>query len=227
MKYERNEQPYLAIKEMSPQDRPREKMREKGAVALSDLELLMILLGAGSKERRVTEIATDLLYLLDSKPEPTIYDISDIKGIGYAKGTLISAALELGRRRIGRNGRLITTPKDIYNEVRHFSTREQEQFIEVYLNGAHVDYNLYSATVGLVNRPQIHPREVFAEPIAKRASAIAIAHNHPYGELIPSEADIATTGRLIQSGNLLGIKLIDHIIFNDSQYYSFIEHGLL
>lgn len=227
MMYERNEQSYLPIKEMPLQDRPREKMEIKGAVALSDMELLMILIGSGSKDRRVGEIAAELLYLLDSKPEPSIRDISDIRGIGQAKGAQIAAALEMGRRRIGRNGRLVTTPRDIYNEVRHFSTREQEQFIVITLNGAHEIISTFTATVGLVDRALIHPREVFAEPLSRRAAAIAIAHNHPSGQLEPSAEDISTTGRLAQSGTLLGIKLIDHIIFNDSQYYSFLEHGLL
>ena len=227
MRYEKNNTTGLSIMELPPQDRPREKLENKGALALSDLELLMILLSSGNAKRRVNEIALDLLTLLDTKVDATTDDIAKISGIGTAKASVISAALELGRRRFVKNGNTISTPNDIFLEVKHFATREQEQFIVIVLNGAHEVINIFTATIGLVNRALIHPREVFSDPIARRATAIILAHNHPSGILEPSREDITTTSRLSESGEILGIKVIDHLIFSTKSYYSFREHGLI
>ena len=227
MRYEKNNTTGLSIMELPPQDRPREKLENKGALALSDLELLMILLSSGNAKRRVNEIALDLLTLLDTKVDATTDDIAKISGIGTAKSSVISAALELGRRRFVKNGNTISTPNDIFLEVKHFATREQEQFIVIVLNGAHEVINIFTATIGLVNRALIHPREVFSDPIARRATAIILAHNHPSGILEPSREDITTTSRLAESGEILGIKVIDHLIFSTKSYYSFREHGLM
>ncbi|MDD7589109.1 RadC family protein [Bullifex porci] len=227
MRYEKNNTTGLSIMELPPQDRPREKLENKGALALSDLELLMILLSSGNAKRRVNEIALDLLTLLDTKVDATTDDIAKISGIGTAKASVISAALELGRRRFVKNGNTISTPNDIFLEVKHFATREQEQFIVIVLNGAHEVINIFTATIGLVNRALIHPREVFSDPIARRATAIILAHNHPSGILEPSREDITTTSRLAESGEILGIKVIDHLIFSTKSYYSFREHGLM
>ena len=187
----------------------------------------MILLSSGNAKRRVNEIALDLLTLLDTKVDATTDDIAKISGIGTAKASVISAALELGRRRFVKNGNTISTPNDIFLEVKHFATREQEQFIVIVLNGAHEVINIFTATIGLVNRALIHPREVFSDPIARRATAIILAHNHPSGILEPSREDITTTSRLAESGEILGIKVIDHLIFSTKSYYSFREHGLM
>ena len=227
MRYEKNNTTGLSIMDLPPQDRPREKLENKGALALSDLELLMILLSSGNAKRRVNEIALDLLTLLDTKVDATTDDIAKISGIGTAKASVISAALELGRRRFVKNGNTISTPNDIFLEVKHFATREQEQFIVIVLNGAHEVINIFTATIGLVNRALIHPREVFSDPIARRATAIILAHNHPSGILEPSREDITTTSRLAESGEILGIKVIDHLIFSTKSYYSFREHGLM
>lgn len=227
MRYEKNNTTGLSIMELPPQDRPREKLENKGALALSDLELLMILLSSGNAKRRVNEIALDLLTLLDTKVDATTDDIAKISGIGTAKASVISAALELGRRRFVKNGNTISTPNDIFLEIKHFATREQEQFIVIVLNGAHEVINIFTATIGLVNRALIHPREVFSDPIARRATAIILAHNHPSGILEPSREDITTTSRLAESGEILGIKVIDHLIFSTKSYYSFREHGLM
>ena len=227
MKYERNNISQLSIRELPPQDRPREKLETKGSSALSDLELLMILLSSGNAKRRVNEIALDLLNLLDTKVDAKTDEIAKINGIGMAKASVISAALELGRRRVFKNGNTISTPHDIFLEIKHYATREQEQFIVIVLNGAHEVLNIFTATIGLVNRALIHPREVFSDAIARRATAVVLAHNHPSGILDPSREDIATTTRLSESGEILGIKVIDHIIFSTKSYFSFKEHGLM
>ncbi len=226
MKYEKNYISQLSIRELPPQDRPREKLETKGASALSDLELLMILLSSGNAKRRVNDIALDLLTLLDTNVDASTDEIATINGIGTAKASVISAALEIGRRRAVRNGNTITTPNDIFMEIKHFASREQEQFIVIVLNGAHEILNIFTATIGLVNRSLIHPREVFSDPISRRATAVVLAHNHPSGILSPSKEDIATTSRLAESGDLLGIRVLDHLIFSNKSYFSFKEHGL-
>ena len=217
----------MKVMELPLFDRPREKMEEKGPSALSDLELLSVLVSSGTQSRPVFEIATDLLALLDRKPEASIEDMLKIRGLGRAKSTQVAAAIELGRRRTRRNGVQITSPRDIYNEVRHYAYRSQEQFIVLSMNGAQEVIDIFTATIGLVNKTLIHPREVFSEPIRRRAATIAIAHNHPSGQLAPSEEDINVTNRLVEAGKILGIKVLDHLVFTAEGYYSFLEHSLI
>lgn len=229
MTYENSKAVWTALSEIERQDRPREKMELKGAGSLSDLELIMLLVSSGTAERPVNEVSSELLTLLDKSEEPDYKSICAIKGLGRAKSSQILAALELGRRRMKKYGigPSISSPGDIFREVRHYATRDQEQFIVLVLNGAHEVLNVFVATVGLVNKTLVHPREIFSDAIQRRGTAIAIAHNHPSGKLEPSEDDINVTKRILISGDILGIKVLDHIIFSSSSYYSFLEHGLM
>ena len=229
MTYENSKAVWTALSEIERQDRPREKMELKGAESLSDLELIMLLVSSGTAERPLNEVSSELLTLLDKSEEPDYKSICAIKGLGRAKSSQILAALELGRRRMKKYGigPSISSPGDIFREVRHYATRDQEQFIVLVLNGAHEVLNVFVATVGLVNKTLVHPREIFSDAIQRRGTAIAIAHNHPSGKLDPSEDDINVTKRILISGDILGIKVLDHIIFSSSSYYSFLEHGLM
>lgn len=227
MRYLKNKPLQLSVREMPLSERPREKQQAKGSAALSDLELMMVLLSSGTHVRRVNDIAMDLLELLDRKPDASLEEIASIKGIGSAKAATVAACLEIGRRRVQEKRPVISSPKDIFDEVRHYAERPQEQFLVLAANGAHEIINIFTASVGLVNRTLVHPREVFADPLMRRATAIAIAHNHPSGVLEPSEEDIRVTERLIKAGEILGIKVIDHLVFSRSNYFSFIEHGLI
>lgn len=229
MTYENSKAVWTALSEIERQDRPREKMELKGAGSLSDLELIMLLVSSGTAERPLNEVSSELLTLLDKSEEPDYKSICAIKGLGRAKSSQILAALELGRRRMKKYGigPSISSPGDIFREVRHYATRDQEQFIVLVLNGAHEVLNVFVATVGLVNKTLVHPREIFSDAIQRRGTAIAIAHNHPSGKLDPSEDDINVTKRILISGDILGIKVLDHIIFSSSSYYSFLEHGLM
>lgn len=229
MTYENSKAVWTALNEIERQDRPREKMELKGAESLSDLELIMLLVSSGTAERPVNEVSSELLALLDKSEEPDYKSICAIKGLGRAKSSQILAALELGRRRMKKYGigPSISSPGEIFREVRHYATRDQEQFIVLVLNGAHEVLNVFVATVGLVNKTLVHPREIFSDAIQRRGTAIAIAHNHPSGKLEPSEDDINVTKRILISGDILGIKVLDHIIFSSSSYYSFLEHGLM
>lgn len=217
---------HSSLREMDPSDKPREKLQRLGVYALTDMELVMLLIGSGTRRRPVNGLAKDILKKLD-QGRYDLNEILSIEGFGLAKAAAVTAALELGRRRSPRVSRIITTPEEAYAEVRHYASRTQEQLVVVMLNGAHEVIGSFVATMGLVNRTIVHPREVFAEPIEARAAAITIAHNHPSGRVEPSEEDKEVTFRLSKAGELLGIKLLDHLVITEDSYYSFLEHGLL
>jgi len=214
------------ITELPKLDRPREKLLQKGAAALSDIELLAVLLGSGTKKHDVMAVAGRILKVLDAGNEKlSMGELRKIEGVGPAKAALVAAAMEFTRRRIRPEGIKISFPADILPLICHFADRKQEHFLCISLNGASEVIASRVVSVGLVNKTQVHPREVFADPITDRATAIIIAHNHPAGELIPSQEDIEITRRLKAAGETLGIRLVDHIIFNQKGYYSFLEHG--
>jgi len=209
-------------------DRPREKVQQKGAGALSDLELMAILLGKGIEGHDVMTVAKKILKILDASDiKPNLRDLQKIDGVGPAKATLIAAALEFARRRIRPEGFKISLPPDVIPLIQHYADRKQEHFICISLNGANEVIASRVVSVGLVNKTHVHPREVFADPITDRASTIIVAHNHPSGDLEPSKDDIAITKQLKAAGDTLGIRLLDHIIFNKKSYYSFLENNEL
>ena len=214
------------IKNIPKDERPREKLQQKGAEALSDVELLAILLGRGVEGHDVMSVAARVLKVLDNnKEKPDIEELKKIEGVGLAKAALIAAALEFARRRIRPEGLRISFPADILPLIQHYADRKQEHFICISINGANEVIASRVVSVGLVNRTQVHPREVFADPITDRASAIIVAHNHPSGGLTPSKEDIEITKQLKSAGETLGIRLLDHIIFNHKGHYSFLEEG--
>ena len=208
-------------------EQPREKLLRVGPEALTDKELLMLIIGSGSANKSLESVSLNVLSKLDKNPELDVNELMLVPGMGCAKASAIIAALELGRRKVTLKPRSITTPMDIYKEVLHFSSRDQEHFITIMLNGAHEVIDSFISTIGLLNKTIVHPREVFAPAIKNRAAAIAIAHNHPSGSLEPSEEDKQVTMRLINAGEILGIRVIDHIVFSSRGYYSFLEHSLI
>jgi DNA repair protein RadC len=213
------------ILEIPEVDRPREKLLRKGAEALSDLELMAILLGKGTEKHDVLYVANRVLRMLDGDGlKLDLVALQKIEGMGPAKATLIAAALEFARRRIRPEGVKISFPPDVLPIIRHYADRKQEHFICVSLNGANEVITSRVVSVGLVNKTQAHPREVFADPITDRASAVIVAHNHPSGDLKPSGEDVEITLQLKSAGEMLGIRLLDHIIFNHKEHYSLLEH---
>ena len=207
-------------------ERPREKLLEKGARALKDRELLAILLGKGSQRHDVMTLAEKLIPVIDEKGTRLSFeDLARFDGIGKAKATIILAAIEFTRRRIKPEGIRINVPSDLLPLIQHYADRKQEHFLCASINGANEVMNIRVVSIGLVDKSPVHPREVFADPIADRASAVILAHNHPVGPLKPSEADIETTNRLRHAGEIMGITVLDHIIFNHKDYYSFLEKG--
>jgi DNA repair protein RadC len=216
------------IHEIPPAERPREKLLRKGARALSDQELLAVLLGRGTPGLDVLALAAKLARLIDEKGlDVKAEDLLQFAGVGDAKATVILAAIEFARRRIKPEGAKIETPADLLPHIHHYADRKQEHFLCAAINGANEILNIRVVSIGLVDRSPVHPREVFADALADRASAVIVAHNHPSGGLAPSPGDIAITAQLKAAGAILGIALLDHIIFNRTGYFSFLEAGNL
>jgi DNA repair protein RadC len=216
------------IKDIPEQDRPREKLLRKGAAALSDQELLAVLLGKGTPGMDVMELAEKMAKVIDEKGlSVRAEDLREFEGVGDAKATLVLAALEFARRRIKPEGAKIETSADLLPHVRHYADRKQEHFLCATINGANEILNIRVVSIGLIDRTPVHPREVFGDALSDRASAIIVAHNHPAGSLEPSAFDLEITKQLKAAGIVIGITLLDHIIFNRGGYYSFLESGRL
>lgn len=207
-------------------ERPREKLLARGARALSDQELLAILIGKGTPGMDVMTLAGKLVKVVDEKGlELHPDDLVQFDGVGDAKATLILAAIEFARRRIKPEGTNIETPADVLPLIRHYADRKQEHFISTSINGANEVMNIRVVSIGLVDSTSVHPREVFADAMTDRASGVIVAHNHPAGSLEPSARDVEVTKQLKAAGEVVGVALLDHIIFNRTGYYSFLESG--
>lgn len=224
MKYELSDITCMSIKEMPSESRPREKLEKLGTSALSDIELLCAIIGAGTRNNPVQEISQRILEeIIKRNGQFTPEDLSGIPGLGKAKACSICASIELGRRLYPARKKKTAEPKDIYNTLRHYGDMDQEHFICVMLNGALEILGVRVITIGLVNRALVHPREIFREAVQMNATAIIVAHNHPSGNLEPSEEDLDVTQRIKNAGNILGIRLLDHIIFSSENYLSLRE----
>jgi len=212
------------IKDMPQFERPREKLLKQGASFLSDQELLAVILGKGTQKDDVLSLSKKIVTIIDTKGLSfTAHDIIKVDGIGTAKAASIAAAFEFVRRRIKPAGMKIQFPADVLPLIQHYADRNQEHFLCVSINGANEVMGIRVVTIGLVNKTHVHPREVFADVISERASAVIVAHNHPHGELKPSAEDIQITRQLDKAAKILGLSFLDHIIFNASGYYSFAE----
>ncbi len=219
---------YASPLDIPAPERPRERLSAYGPSALSDRELLAVVLNSGIRGKGVAQLSTELSERLDAEAAiPSVQDLSRLSGLGEAKACAVAAMLEFGRRRWGPCGKRIANPADAYPLVRHLADRRQECFVCISLNGAHEVIGVRVVTVGLVNRTIVHPREVFADPLVDRASAVVVAHNHPSGRLAPSPEDEEITIRLKTAGDLLGIALLDHLIFTEGGYFSFLQAGKL
>lgn len=215
-------------RDVLPSEGVRERLAREGPSSLTDGDLLAALLGSGIKGKCVHALAEEVLEILDSSagvPEAAI--LRRIGGMGAAKASAVSAALELGRRRYGSREARVASPRDVFPLIAHWADRKQERFICCSLNGAHELIAARVVSIGLVNKTVVHPREVYADPITDRACAVIVAHNHPSGRLEPSPEDREITARLKEAGDTIGLALLDHIIFSRAGYYSFVEHGLL
>jgi DNA repair protein RadC len=194
--------------------------------AAEDHELVMLLLGCGSKKQPVAALARQvLLTLTTNNPEDRITALLRLNGMGPGKTLVVAAAVELGRRLNAFTLAAVKKPKDVIPFVQHYAMQPKEHFVLVTLNGAHEILQIRLITVGTATQTLIHPREIFAEAIKDRASAIIVCHNHPSGSCTPSPEDIETTARIYKASRVIGINILDHIIISRKSYYSFRENG--
>jgi DNA repair protein RadC len=216
------------IKELHNDDKPREKLVKKGVQSLKNDELLSVLIGSGIKGKDVRKLSREIVLMLDDSFENLSLDkLLNIHGLGVAKASQIISAIELAKRYTSQSNKKITSAEDVYHELKEFSTKKQEYFLVMTLDGASHIINTRTIFIGTLNQSLVHPREVFADAIADRAAGIIIAHNHPSGTLAASRADIQITQRLKEVSKLVGIELLDHVILAKNGFYSFSDEGLL
>jgi DNA repair protein RadC len=226
------EESRITIKDLPEDDRPRERLIKYGPSVLSNAELMAIIIGTGNRDESAIMLSQRLLsegnglkYLLDTGVER----LSEIKGIGLAKAAKIKAAIELGRRLAlagYSDGYIIKKPDDVISllmdEMRYLN---KEYFKVVMLNVKNKVIAVDTVSIGSLNTSIVHPREVFKAAIERSASSIIMVHNHPSGDPTPSREDIEVSDRIFKSGNLLGIKVLDHIIIGDGIGISLKEKG--
>ena len=222
------------MKELSPSDRPREKLLTHGAHALGDNELVALVLGSGCRGRDGLAVANELLAgrgglhgLSRSSPN----DLQQLDGVGRAKAVQIVAAIELGRRTLtrppGQRPQLLSPEDTVAFLVPAFAGRPVEQVGVVLLDTKYRVLKTTIDAVGTLNGSIVEPRDVFREAVQESAAAVVVFHNHPSGDPNPSPDDRALTARLRASGILLGVDLIDHVILGDARHYSFKENRVL
>lgn len=200
--------------------RPREKLQTRGAEALSDYELLMAIIGSGTAQADVTKIARNVQKLLKEKGSELAYeDLLDVKSLGPAKATQIMAGFELWRRQFEVSEHpIIDSPEAAVAQLADIRTKQQEYFVCLTLDGANRLIAKRIISIGTLTSSLVHPREVFADAITDRAASIIVAHNHPSGNLQPSQADRDVTARLKQASLTIGIDIIDHILLTKNSY---------
>lgn len=203
-------------------DRPREKLKIKGARALSDFELLQALIGSGNKQADVSQIAKAAQKMLEKHGTDLTYEqLASVVGLGAAKVTELLAAFELSRRHLIKDEQpIIDSPEKAVQQVQDIRNKRQEYLICLTLDGASRLIAKRVVSIGILNKSLAHPREIFADAITDRAANIIIAHNHPSGTLEPSDEDIEVTQRIRETGVIMGIELLDHLIVTKDDYVS-------
>jgi len=224
----------VMIRDVPREERPRERLLKYGAEHLSNQELIAILLVSGTRDESVMSLAHRVLMHFEGIKllnEATIEELTAIKGIGPAKGVMILAAIELGRRLNSFKPIELTTirsPKDGANYVmEEMRTLNQEHFVVLFLNTKNEVIHQQTIFIGSLNSSIVHPREVFREAVKRSAASIICFHNHPSGDPTPSQEDIHVTRRLVDSGKMMGIEVLDHIIIGDRKFISLKEKGYL
>ena len=201
-------------------DRPREKLARYGTARLSDLELLMAIIGSGNARADVGKIAREVLKILRQKGGDVSYDdLRSVVGLGEAKIPVILASLELARRYLLDSDQpIIDSPEKAVELLADIRDKKQEYFVCLTLDGANRLIAKRVVTIGTLTASLVHPREVFADAIADRAASIIVAHNHPSGSMRLSQTDIETTNRLKRAGELLGIPLMSHLLITKQSF---------
>lgn len=225
------------IKEWPADERPREKILNKGAGSLSDAELLALIIRTGDTVTRKSaiDLGRDIISHFGNNlrelGSAEIGELTAIKGMGLAKAAGIKAAFTLAARFQARrleNLDRFTSPRQVFDYFHHeFRDSRKEYFLVLLLDGKNRIIRRVQISEGSLNQSIVHPREVFNPAVRESAAALILVHNHPTGDPAPSAEDIAITRRLKEAGDLMGIKVLDHIIVGDGEYLSFVERGLL
>lgn len=225
----------VPIKEWSIDDRPREKLMDKGADALSNAELIAILIVNGSPTRSAVQLARDVMNLTGNNLELlgrlSAKDIRQVKGIGFAKASIIAAALELGRRREGNEfpqKKTFRSSAEIASYFKAlFKDKLHEVFVVVYLSQANKMISYKIISTGGITGTVADPRVILKTALEAGATSIILCHNHPSGNLKPSVADEQLTLKVKQAASLIDIRLLDHIIVSNEGYFSFADSGMI
>ncbi|QMW03774.1 RadC family protein [Spirosoma foliorum] len=223
------------IQSWAEEDRPREKLILKGKAALSEAELIAILINSGTVDLTAVDVAKIILKSVNNNlndlAKLSIKDLSKFRGIGEAKAISVIAALELGRRRKEQDRpqrAKVTCSRDAYNEmIPHLIDKPHEEFWILLMNRANEILRPVQISTGGVSGTVADPKLIFKQAIEHLASSMILFHNHPSGNLLPSQADKDLTKKLKDAGRLLDIPVLDHLIFTDKSYYSFADEGTL
>lgn len=228
------QQPKKSIKDWAPDDRPREKLLTKGSSALSNSELLAILLGSGTKTKSAIEVAKEVLDLaennLNKLGKLNLYDYMKVDGIGEARAITIAAALELGRRRQATEAKrpVIQSSADIAHYLQaQLADTNHEVFLVAYLNRSNKIVHTEIVSQGGITGTVADPRMILKKAIEHHAVSMVLCHNHPSGNLKPSKADEQLTQKIKEAARLLDMTVLDHVIVSEEGYYSFADEGLL
>lgn len=225
----------LSIKSWAEEDRPREKLLQKGRHVLTDAELIAILIGSGTKKESAVELSKRILAHfgnnLNELAKLSVHDLIKFKGIGEAKAISIVAALELGRRRKETEAtkrEKITSSRDIFQFMHaQFLDLPHEEFHVLLLNRTNAVIRREFVSRGGISGTVVDPKIIFKIAIDNLASSIILCHNHPSGNLRPSEQDISLTKKIKEAGTLLEVPILDHLIISDTGYFSFADEGMM
>lgn len=230
-----NTNDHAPIRSWAEDDRPREKLLMKGRQSLSDAELIAILMGSGSRNETAVDLAKRILRSVqDNLPELSKLGVQDLirfKGVGEAKAVAIVAALELGKRRRSAEAidrKKITCSKDVFEYFNALiGDQSYEMFFILLLNRANKIIRHIQVSEGGITGTVADPKKIFKLALEYNATSIILCHNHPSGNITPSEADIRLTSKLKDAGNMLDVPVLDHIILGEERYYSFADEGEL
>ena len=219
----------MRIEDIPKENRPRERFEKLGAVALSSAELLAIILQKGSRGENVVDMCNRLIstYGIDNLSDLSLKELQKIKGIGPAKAMQIKALFEFSKRPdlSKSNGKSIKSGKDVFEyATQRLAGNDKEYFMILHLNSKNRVIKDELVSIGTLNASLIHPREVFKSAIKESANSIILVHNHPSGDPAPSVEDEEVTERLFDAGDLLDIKVLDHVIIGSNDHYSFREN---
>ncbi len=224
----------FTVRDLPKSERPRERLIKFGPEALSAQELLALIIGRGIPKKSVMNIAQELLARfgnIKAISQASIEALSEIKGIGLAKAAQIKACFELGKRQDLEpelKNYDIKNPQSVVKAIRaSIKDKAKEHFKLILLDTRNKIIGISTISIGTLNASLVHPREIFKEAIIHNSASVVLAHNHPSGDPEPSEEDLTITERLVESGKILGIEVIDHIIIGKTNFSSFKERGLI